>query len=320
MLIDYSQLQLPVARLRFVFTAITPLFLPEYTGSTFRGSFGTAFKKICCAAPQRPACPGCPFLGDCAYAYIFETPQTGQSALQATNLPHPFVFEPPLSQERSTIEAGEQLQCGMVLVGRAIEHLFHFVLVWHEMGRQGIGKQRGRFTLDAVYNERNECIYQTTTGILKNNLWVRQPLDFVDDTAPSGCTLEIHTPLRITEMGKLCRDVSFSLFWRNLLRRASLLASVHTPQTWELDYTAIISESEKISVTRRNLRWWDWERYSNRQQRRMQLGGMVGKMKLTGDLALFWPLLCFGQYIHVGKNTTFGMGNYTLQSLFSEEH
>jgi len=311
-LIDYTQLQLPVARLRFTFQAETPLFLPEYTGSAFRGSFGTAFKKICCAARQRAACSGCAFLEDCAYAYIFETVHSGQSALQAANLPHPFVFEPPLFHGRQTVEPGERLECGMVLVGRALNYLFHFVLVWHEMGRQGLGRQRGKFSLLSVHNEQDQEIYSAADGILKNQPWLRQPPDFVADFIPDVLSLTLSTPLRITEMGKLCQELSFSLLFRNLLRRASLLAEIHTPQKWLLDYSAILQQASCIRTLSSQLRWWDWERYSNRQQGRMQLGGLVGEIRLQGNFALFLPLLRLGEYLHIGKNTSFGMGKYLI--------
>jgi hypothetical protein len=32
-----------------------------------------------------------------------------------------------------------------------------------------------------------------------------------------------------------------------------------------------------------------------------------------GDLAPFWPYLVFGQWVHVGKGATFGLGGYRLE-------
>jgi CRISPR/Cas system endoribonuclease Cas6 (RAMP superfamily) len=46
----------------------------------------------------------------------------------------------------------------------------------------------------------------------------------------------------------------------------------------------------------------------------MQLGGVIGEWTLEGDLAPFWPYLHLGQWLHVGKNATFGLGHYQLQA------
>ncbi|MDR2218961.1 MAG: CRISPR system precrRNA processing endoribonuclease RAMP protein Cas6 [Methylobacillus sp.] len=60
------------------------------------------------------------------------------------------------------------------------------------------------------------------------------------------------------------------------------------------------------------INWWHWARYSSRQQRKMVLGGMVGTRKLSGDLTPFLPFLHIGQWLHVGKGATFGLGGYHL--------
>ena len=67
----------------------------------------------------------------------------------------------------------------------------------------------------------------------------------------------------------------------------------------------------------RQLRWFDWTRYSSRQQQEMALGGVVGAWRLNGPrdaLASVWPWLWLGQWLHVGKNASFGLGGYQLSS------
>ena len=44
----------------------------------------------------------------------------------------------------------------------------------------------------------------------------------------------------------------------------------------------------------------------------MQLGGLLGSVQLQGDLAPFAQLLHLGQWLHVGKNATMGLGGYRL--------
>ena len=49
----------------------------------------------------------------------------------------------------------------------------------------------------------------------------------------------------------------------------------------------------------------------------MTLGGVLGRWTLRADdtvtLSALWPWLWLGQWLHVGKNATMGMGGYTLE-------
>ncbi len=64
--------------------------------------------------------------------------------------------------------------------------------------------------------------------------------------------------------------------------------------------------------------WTTWARYSARQDRRMEWSGLVGTATYAGDLAPFWPYLVFGQWVHVGKGATFGLGAYRIEAIDAE--
>jgi hypothetical protein len=68
-----------------------------------------------------------------------------------------------------------------------------------------------------------------------------------------------------------------------------------------------------VNVQAQHLRWHDWERYSNRQQTRMTLGGVLGRVRYVGELGPFLPYLRLGELIHVGKNSAFGLGQITAE-------
>ncbi len=66
---------------------------------------------------------------------------------------------------------------------------------------------------------------------------------------------------------------------------------------------------------RATLRWWDWQRYSARQQTEMNFGGLLGDFELAGPaevLQQLLPVLKMGEWLHVGKRTTFGLGKYNI--------
>ena len=80
---------------RFVLTlrALDVIELPPYKGSTFRGGFGTAFKKVVCTI-KGTECDNCLLKSKCIYSYIFETPPPEDYEIlrKYENAPHPFII------------------------------------------------------------------------------------------------------------------------------------------------------------------------------------------------------------------------------------
>ena len=70
-------------------------------------------------------------------------------------------------------------------------------------------------------------------------------------------------------------------------------------------------DSSKIEVviTEKNIQWKDYEHYSSRQKKAMQLGGVTGTFKLKGIFSEFdLALLDFARICNAGKNPNFGLG------------
>lgn len=115
------------AQFHFCLKAIDRLNLPEYKGSTLRGGFGYAFKKVVCALRSKE-CSACLLKEKCIYSYVFETAPPADSRMMRKypSAPHPFVLLPPLEDDR-IYEPGEELSFQLTLIGRAIEYLPYFI-------------------------------------------------------------------------------------------------------------------------------------------------------------------------------------------------
>lgn len=306
--------ELPLARYRLEFAVETPLHLPAYAGSTLRGAFGGALRAASCMTRQK-TCDACPLLTTCPYASVFETrPPAGGHALQKfSQVPHPYVIEPPQWGERD-YAAGEGLSFHLVLAGRALDQLALILWAFARAFQRGVGRGDGTARLERVVH----------LGAVDETLVLAGPGDSLvsHDTVPpiapirgETCTLVFETPLRLQVDGRraTAEEHTPRRLLMALVRRIALIHEFHGGRPLALDFTALGAAAEGLK-SEKNLRWRDWTRYSSRQQQKMALGGVVGTWNLAGDLAPFLPFLHLGQWLHVGKEATFGLGGYRLET------
>lgn len=312
--------KLKIAKYRFALEAVERLGLPRYKGSTLRGGFGSVFKRTVCFQKEVESCADCLLRANCPYAYIFETapPQDAEVLRTYSHVPMPFVIEPPLDT-RTVYEPGEALDFGLVLVGRAINYLPYFIVVFRELGKVGLGRGRGKYTLrevaavqplagveETIYSAANEMVCERDLSVG----WAE--IEAKSQISNPRLTVNFLTPTRMKHEGHLVARPEFHVLIRNVLRRVSSLYYFHCGERWEADYRGIIEAAKGVELARAETEWVDWERYSRRQEATMKLGGFVGKVSYRGDWAPFAALLILGQLVHVGKACVFGHGKYEI--------
>lgn len=292
--------------------------LPPFKGSTFRGVFGLALKQVVCALKLRE-CKDCLLRQRCVYSLVFETltdSEPSDAAAARPSPPHPFVIEPPLSQE-TFVPAGAAFDFGLILFGWANDYLPYFVYAFEQMGRVGIGRRingrHSRFQLLAITSGQKE-IYNAS----ERRLLSITPVDLSagesgpEDKQISEITVTLQTPLRLKHRNQLQAELPFHILIRAALRRIASLNNHYGRGEPDLDYRGLVSRAQDIRTGSSTTHWFDWERYSNRQERAMLMGGMAGEASYRGNLAEFMPLLRFGEKVHLGKATTFGLGKIKI--------
>lgn len=94
-----------------------------------------------------------------------------------------------------------------------------------------------------------------------------------------------------------------------------MLVLVCTGDSWDLNYNSLLEKAEAtVESTESKLYWYDWNRYSSRQKKTMKLGGFLGTISFEGNLREFLPFIKIGEYLHVGKACTFGLGRYEIET------
>jgi len=313
-----------LARYHFILSPVTDITLTPYKGSTLRGGFGHALKRIACIN-RGETCTSCILCNTCVYSYIFETALFNRLYDKTVDLklPHPFIIEPPLDGKQF-YKTGDKLNFDLILVGKAIDYIPHVILAFEELGKIGIGKNKekyrdnGKYKLDKVISTccNSETIIYDGKSHIINDSGVIDSADFFNASPSSGCrkiNLRFLTPTRIKYNGNFIDDLNFEILMRNLLRRLSWLAEIHCGEKWGLDWKGIISRAEEgVRTINSDLHWHDWERYSNHQDKKLKMGGFMGSITFEGDLDEFLPFLRLGEYLHVGKGTVYGLGKYEI--------
>jgi len=295
------------------------IFLPSYKGSALRGGFGTVFKKAICVL-KNERCSSCILKNECAYSYIFETaPPRGTELIameKYETIPKPFIIEPP-KEEKREYNKNEKISFNLLLIGKAINYLPYFIIAFELLGRIGLGKGKGKFRLIEICSKQSK-IYSEENKILKliEPDTVEIPENLINENQVNeegDIVLNFNTPTRIRYQRDLVVILEFHILIRNILRRLWLLSFFHGEMVepkW--DHRKIINAAKQVEIKKNLLRWYDWERYSGRQKTRMKMGGLLGKIVYSGRISQFLPLLRAGAVFHVGKGTSFGLGEYTI--------
>jgi len=308
----------PWARFRFVLEAQEPISTPGYAGSAWRGLLGHGLRRLVCVTRQ-PSCDGCLLRHTCLYSTFFESPRPpGMPERRYQSLPHPFVLEPEISPERE-VPAGESLRLGITLMGGAVEQAPYLIHALNLAGGRGLGRSGGRFAVAAVEREQVlggdgwDPVYQASRGEYERR---ETPVPAVPP-CPSAVRVRLFTPLRIKRRGSFVgvRDFAARDLLRNLYARIAILAELYGGDPRPFDWGSVREQAEALDFLDRRLRWYEWTRFSSRQNTLMQMGGLLGDFRLAGPtLATFWHALWLGQWVHAGKGTSFGLGGYRLES------
>ncbi len=308
-----SQPNIPIKTYRFYFATDSAVRLPRYPGSAWRGAFGHALKKTVCVVRNTP-CNQCMLKSACAYSYVFETPPPAdtEKMRKYTAAPHPFVLQFPV-----TASASDTIYTlHVILFGHGQRYFPYIVHALQTAGQDGIGGHQQIFNLQKIEDiDRqglNQIIYQN------GELRPQQPADSpAIPTMPNQIEITFNAPLRIKQDNKniASRQFTFGAFFGTLLRRISMISYFHTCTPLEIDFAALTTQARTIQFSSQQLHWHDWTRYSSRQQTEMNMGGVIGKATLDmQNLEAYWPYLWLGQWTHVGKGTSMGMGAYSIKS------
>lgn len=313
---------LHLARYQFTFRMNQEVRLPEHSGSTLRGVFGHALRQLSCMTKARE-CNGCALLQQCPFPQVFAPHELPKStvgfAKTLQEVPVAFVIEEPLATQRYYKE-NEMISFGMILIGPALQHLPLITLAWQRAFARGVSASQSTANLIRVehiqaFNEPLLIYSKAQSKMVEHNTLLVIP----NFSQLQDIHIKLLTPLRIEQKKQPLgpRQITASAFFRQLIRRVSLLAQTY-PEYFANYFLPSIEKIRELNTLadnvqeERRLDWQEWQRYSGRQQQAIKMGGVVGHWFFKDVPTELLTYLYIGQWLHAGKETVYGLGRYEI--------
>lgn len=287
--------------------------LAEFPGSMIRGVLGRALKDLVCVAEHRD-CVRCVLRAGCPYPCLIEPvrPAGIDVFVGERTIPPPYVLS--WDQAGKTLREGDVWTAGVTLIGPAACLAGHVVAALARGAERGFGPERVPASLDRVEAQAPEG----WTVLDPDRLPERArgvPLARLGggpEAWGGEVALRFQTPARIISGGKLRENPTGAEVLRALLRRVGALAAFYGRGPDEAEGRNLARRAEDLEASWQDRRWVEATRYSGRQRTRMKFGGVLGVLRLKGDLGPWAAWLWAGCRLHVGKNASFGLGRYEL--------
>lgn len=301
---------------RFVCRMQTQGCFSAYKGSMLRGSLGASLRRAVCIT-QKTECCRCMLCGTCIFPRLFTAASAPKGSATAPQLPPPFCIEPPRDRQ-TEYPAGERFSFGLKLFSYATDYLPYFIHAFTLAGQHGMGRGteqgQGKFLVENVFQDE-VSVYDAGEEQLRNARVQELPLPVLCPAEGNERLLcRLVTPLRFKAANRLSATLDFATLLRLIFRRIKSLCALdgerfHLPPE---EFAALSRTASAVSVEENALRWEDWNRYSGRQQTVMQLGGLTGHIVYQGPLSFFADYLDFACQVHIGKQSSFGLGALEL--------
>jgi len=285
----------------------------SYPLFNLRAEFEDAFRlEVNCHSSR---CDGCSRLGECPYWQTFsQTISPDPSAVRRHQKPpYPFVFDFPLLPP--VPNRGKTLEIGVTLVGSATNYYEYYLAALRRLFRLNTPHKPVFAALlkveSSLYRGDRVLLMAENGDIYPDRLSVLSSAELLKtcDLPQDKVAISIVTPMRIMQDGRPLRDLSFSSFIRALLRRISSLAYYYGGVELELDYKWLARRSTLVECGEADFHWVDW----NGRPGSCRMCGIVGRGMFNGDMVDFYPALLLGEYFHLGKGASFGLGQYRIE-------
>ena len=320
---NYEQyLNIPYVKLHFTARVEEACRLPRNKASALRGGVGQMMILQNCilvsGSRTDEDCCECSCQEECLVQRFLYTPVSVQPAFSAEKLSMGYLFE--CENYYEDFVEGDTFDFHVILFGKSRVYLNLLLQAVWALGQQGLGKDRGRFSIVRILNSRKEDILCDGYGGMQIRKDRYYPETFagyaqfrMQQLQKNGCrgVLKFQTETDIRFRKERMLEFNMEAIVSALARRAYLFNCFEgTDMDLDIFMEEMLSDLPQICCQKVNQ--IQVKRFSSRQMSSMRLGGIKGEVRLDGLPGQLLPWMLAGEIMHIGKNTSFGFGRYRV--------
>jgi len=268
--------------------------LDDDLSSAIRGIWGMNLKRSYCLQ-RNINCKDCTF-EQCPYYAIFEKRYGTNDEYR------PYIIYHNQNNKK-------QIEVHFILLGFLSQHYDKVLLPILQIEERPL-RLRGRrhfITLDRIIDQNNKIILDRNnrdfSAIKASKMEASKAVNV------EKIVLHFETPLRMKYQGRFVGEFNFEVFLNALIRRLKYIQEHFT----EDEHIYSLKPEFLQSQIKHDFKWKEKVRKSNRQGQKMSIGGLIGSLVIEKPHPELVEILQIGEYIQVGKQTSFGNGKYYIE-------
>lgn len=285
--------------------------LPVYKPFALRGGMGQMLMEKYCMSDKE--CGHCAFVSECVMTRIMYSRFDISPYFIKDRGNCGYIIE--CEDYRTRFFAGNELHFAVILFGKTIFYFQHILEAFNALGKEGLGPDKALFTVQRVTNSLRQEVYREG-AVYKDKYTVSTVGDYVSyRLSKRPCYRAVfQTPAKFVVRKELVTEFDPTVLFRSIARRLYILNSFEGNDIDRIPIGIADREdsidppvaSDQYARIQRNAR------YSSRQEQRYVIPGIKGYIEFEQLSEDQYMLLLAGELIHVGKETTFGYGKYTM--------
>lgn len=231
------------------------------------------------------------------------------------------------------------------LIGDALRHEAACTAAWLEAARRGLGKERRPFQIRGTFVLGPSGTICEEQGLRDWGLGVREvpspelriphsefPTPNPQPRLPQSpawplsqavwplepgapCRLVFTAPLRLRRHGRLIEQPALADLVVAACRRIEAFLPADLSDEWRACSGAALDRAKCLPVSAWTGERLDLHRWSARQQNELDLHGVAGSLELPDGAGELAPLLAAARWLHIGKGTVMGLGQFEVEGL-----